>query len=80
MAGPLRDLPAERIAVLLVVTAMLRSVRRARRRGTGYEYSVPLDLVSGVDDDPAVLSVKDYLSLVHGAIETCDGLLDPWRA
>ena len=46
----------------------------------GYHYLVPQDLVSGLDPGRETYNraVRDYLRLVHGAVETADALLESW--
>ena len=47
----------------------------------GFRYSVPLELVSGIDtgNETYNKAVKEYLKLVYNAPDTADEILKAWQ-
>ena len=48
----------------------------------GFRYSVPMDLVSGIDPGAETYNkaVRDFLRFVHNAPETAEDILTAWRS
>jgi len=47
----------------------------------GFQYSVPMSLVSGIDPGAKTYNraVREFLTLIHEAPEEADGILEAWR-